>query len=60
MELGEFDLPLLKQQIKYLIGLSDVKAEFFQFLLPKGQDTVFLPLTHSASPIVLSSSSESK
>jgi hypothetical protein len=29
MELREFNLPLLKQQIKYLIGLSDIKAEFF-------------------------------
>jgi hypothetical protein len=27
MELEEFDLPLLKQQIKYLISLSDIKAE---------------------------------
>jgi hypothetical protein len=28
MELRKLDLPLLKQHIKYLIGLSDVKAEF--------------------------------
>jgi hypothetical protein len=28
MELGVFDLPLLKQQIKYHIGLSNVKDEF--------------------------------
>jgi hypothetical protein len=60
MELRELNLPLLKQQIKYLIVLSDIKAESFWLLLPKGQDTVFLPLTHSASPIILSSSSESE
>jgi hypothetical protein len=36
MELGEFNLPLLKQQIKYLIGLSDIKAEFLWFFLAKG------------------------
>jgi hypothetical protein len=28
--------------------------------LPKGQDTIFLPMTHSVSPIILSSSSESE
>jgi hypothetical protein len=36
MELGEFNLPLLKQQIKYLIGLSDIKAEFLWFFVAKG------------------------
>jgi hypothetical protein len=28
MDLRELNLPLLKQQIKYFIGLSDIKAEF--------------------------------
>jgi hypothetical protein len=28
MELGQFNLPLLKQQIKKFIGFSDIKAEF--------------------------------
>jgi hypothetical protein len=36
MELGELNLPLLKQQIKYLIGLGDIKAEYFWFFLAKG------------------------
>jgi hypothetical protein len=36
MELGEFNLPLLKQQIKYIIGLSDIKAKFFWLLFAKG------------------------
>jgi hypothetical protein len=36
MELREFNLPLLKQQIKYLIGHSDIKAEFFWLFLAKG------------------------
>jgi hypothetical protein len=36
MKLGEIDLPLLKQQIKYLTGLSDIKADFFWFLFTKG------------------------
>jgi hypothetical protein len=36
MELGEFNLPLLKQQIKYLIGLSDIKARFLWLFLSKG------------------------
>jgi hypothetical protein len=36
MVLGEFDLPLIKQQIKYLIGLSDNKAKSFLFLFTKG------------------------
>jgi hypothetical protein len=58
MELGEFDLSLLKHQIKYLISLSDIKFEFLGSVLPKGQETIFLPLTQSASPIMISSSSE--
>jgi hypothetical protein len=37
MELGELYLPLLKQQIKYFIGLSDIKADFSSSFLPKGQ-----------------------
>jgi hypothetical protein len=36
MELGEFNLPLLKQQIKYLIGLSDIKVEFLWLFLANG------------------------
>jgi hypothetical protein len=36
MELGEFNLPLLKKQIKYLIDLSDIKVEFLWFFLTKG------------------------
>jgi hypothetical protein len=36
MELREFNLPLLKQQIKYLISLSDIKAEFLWLFLAKG------------------------
>jgi hypothetical protein len=36
MELAEFDLPVLKQQIKYLISLSDIKAKFLWFFLAKG------------------------
>jgi hypothetical protein len=36
MELRELTLPLLKQQIKYLIGLSNVKAEFLWLFLAKG------------------------
>jgi hypothetical protein len=36
MELREFNLPLLKQQIKYLIDHSDIKAEFFGSFLQKG------------------------
>jgi hypothetical protein len=36
MELGELNLPLLKQQIKYVIGLSDIKVEFLWFFLAKG------------------------
>jgi hypothetical protein len=36
MEWGEFNLPLLKQQIKYFIGLSDIKAEFLWLFLAKG------------------------
>jgi hypothetical protein len=59
MELRELNLPLLKQQIKYFIGLGDIEAESFWFLLPKGQDKIFLPLIHSTSTIIFSSSSES-
>jgi hypothetical protein len=33
MEQRELDLPLLKQQIKYPIGLSNIKAEFLWLLL---------------------------
>jgi hypothetical protein len=36
MELREFNLPLLKQQIKYFISLSDIKAEFLWLFLTKG------------------------
>jgi hypothetical protein len=49
MELGELDLPLLEQHIKYFIGLSNIKAEFFGSFLPKGHETIFLTLTHSAA-----------
>jgi hypothetical protein len=36
MELRKLDLPLLKQQIKYLIGFSNVKAKFLWLFLAKG------------------------
>jgi hypothetical protein len=36
MELGEFNPPLLKQQIKYFIDLSHIKAEFRWLFLTKG------------------------
>jgi hypothetical protein len=59
MELGEFDLPLLKQHIKYLISLSDVKAEFFWFLFTKGAGYCVLAFD-PCRRIMLSSSSESE
>jgi hypothetical protein len=60
MELRELNLPLLKQHIKHFIGLSDIKAECFWFLFTKGTRYSLLPLTHSASPIMFSLSSESE
>jgi hypothetical protein len=58
MELGEFNLLSSKQQIKYLISLSDIKAEFLWLFLDKGAGHYLLALTLSTSPIIFSSSSE--
>jgi hypothetical protein len=50
MELREFNLPLLKQQIKYLIGLSDIKTEFLWLFLAKGAGNYLLAFDPLCEP----------
>jgi hypothetical protein len=46
----------LKQKIKYLVSLGDIKSKLLWLLLTKGTRYQFLFLTHSAKPITGSSS----
>jgi hypothetical protein len=50
MELREFNLPLLKQHIKYFIGLSDIKAEILHLFLAKGTRHCFLAFDPLCEP----------
>jgi len=53
------NLPLLKQEIKYPIGLGDIKSKLFWFFLTKRTRHRLFVFNHSAKPMT-GSSSESK
>jgi hypothetical protein len=48
--MGEFNLPLLKKQIKYFINFSDIKAKFLWLFLAKGKGHYLLAFDPLCEP----------